>query len=100
MIQVRWADPTDTKGQITPSASRSIRSILKECADKHGISYDEIVSNRRQRNLVIARQEAMWRCKAETTATYPQIAMAIGHRDHTTILHGVRQHEKRMSAQG
>lgn len=71
--------------------------IIAEVAQKHGVSYDELISDRRQKRMIAPRFEAYWRCARETPASYPQIGRAFGNRDHTTILHGVRRHEKRLA---
>lgn len=76
---------------------RPIHAIIMEVAEKHGLTYSEMVSARRQKHLVLARHEAYWRCKRECTASYPQIGRAFGDRDHGTIMHGVKQHEKRIA---
>lgn len=38
----------------------------------------------------------MWALKQEGRWSLPQIGRLLGNRDHTTIIHGVRQHEKRL----
>jgi hypothetical protein len=87
----------DCAGTPTRKAPITMREIVREVARKHGVSVNDIVSERRPRAVVLARHEAMWRCKQETTCSLPQIGRAIGGRDHTTVLHGVRMHQERMS---
>jgi len=76
---------------------RSIQSIIKDVAAKHKISYEEIINERREARLVRARQEAYWRCAKETTASLTLIGRVFGDRDHTTILKGMRRHERRVA---
>lgn len=73
-----------------------LHKIIAEVAKKYALTYVDLISRRRTRKLVWPRQEAMWRCLKETTASYPEIGRAIGGRDHTTVIHGVRAHEARM----
>jgi chromosomal replication initiator protein len=42
----------------------------------------------------------MWLLKSMTSLSLPQIGRALGGRDHTTVMHGVRKHESRMLAAG
>lgn len=74
----------------------SIKGVIHEVCDRHGISYPEMVGPRRQGFIVAARQEAMWECAKRTGASLPQIGFALGKRHHTTIIHGIRKHQERM----
>lgn len=76
------------------------KQILAEVCAKHDISPMDILSARRRADIVVARQECMWRIRNETPLSLPQIGDRLGGRDHTTILYGVRMHEKRMAEQG
>lgn len=75
---------------------KTIRRICEEVAEKHGLTVVELRSARRSKYVVRARHEAFWRCRQETTASLPQIGRHLGGKDHTTVLHGIRMHEKRM----
>jgi chromosomal replication initiator protein len=52
------------------------------------VSQDAIYSNSRSRTVSYPRQVAMYLARTETDASFPQIGMHLGNRDHTTILHG------------
>jgi chromosomal replication initiator protein len=93
MIAVNWGEPQE-KRQTVPLLP--MHQIAVQVASQHGISHAEIISHRRQRPLVRARQEAMYRCKKETSYSFVQIARYFGGRDHTTVLHAVSKHEARM----
>lgn len=69
--------------------------IAEEVARKHGLTLHDLLSERRERRLVVARQEAIWRCKMETTMSLPAIGKRF-NRDHTTALHSIRKHEQRL----
>jgi chromosomal replication initiation ATPase DnaA len=74
-----------------------IHEIISEVAKRHGVTPIAIISDRRNTKLVAARHEAMWRARNETTYSLPRIGRAF-RRDHTTVLHGVAKHEKRIAA--
>lgn len=72
------------------------KSIIAEICEKHGIDWLDLASHRRSTEIVIARHEAMYRMRRETTMSLPAIGRKLGGRDHTTVLHGIRKHEQRM----
>ncbi|CDP50689.1 hypothetical protein [Devosia sp. DBB001] len=67
--------------------------IVAECAAKYGVSVKDILSMRRNKDIVSARYEAMWRMRQETTMSYPQIGAKLG-RDHSTVVHAIKRHER------
>jgi hypothetical protein len=76
----------------------TLEHIIKEVSIKHSVTRNAILSPRRQRSLVLARQEVMWRAREETALSFPQIGKALD-RDHTTCLWGARQHQARIEAE-
>ena len=70
--------------------------IIAEVAQAHGISVREMRSATRQRVIAWARQEAMWRMRRETKASYQTIARLLGLADHTTARHGALAHQARL----
>lgn len=86
--------------ELTATAPRGPfhgHKIAVEVAAKLGISLRELKSARRFRYLVEARQEAMSLMYEKTSLSMPQIGKIL-NRDHTTVLHGIRQHKKRLAA--
>ena len=71
----------------------TVHDIIFAVADDYGISVGDLVSPRRVANLIEPRHIAMYLAKKLTVKSLPQIGHAIGDRDHTTILHGVRKVE-------
>jgi len=94
MIAVVWGIPAVHR---KVSLEMPLLAIAKEVAQKHGLTVSQMFSRRHQRALTVARQEAYWRARNETTATFPEIGKAYGNRDHSTIIYGARKHEQRMS---
>lgn len=72
------------------------RRTVAMCAERHGVTYNDIMSPRRNKKIVIARMEAVWRVKMGTTWSLPRIGRFFGDRDHTTILHSVRTHQAKV----
>jgi hypothetical protein len=70
--------------------------IAKAVAKAHGLKFSNFISKRRSAHLVKARQHAMWEMRDNTTLSLPQIAKILGGMDHTTIIHGIKQHERRL----
>lgn len=75
----------------------TMRSILRHVAEETGVSAAELIGQGRKASIVRARQYAMYRMRQETRQSLPQIGAFLGGRDHTTVLHGVRAHAKRMA---
>jgi len=61
--------------------------ILSSTAERFNLSVDQLQSRSRTRNLVHARQIAMYVCRELTDLSYPQIGREFGGRDHTTVIH-------------
>ena len=58
----------------------------------YGYPKVELLSHRREAPFAITRQVLMWLVRtAAPDLSYPQIGAKIGHRDHSTVLHGVRK---------
>jgi len=75
---------------------KTVFEIINEVAEKHGLTYIEMLSQRRFKQIALARQEAYWRCTKETLASLPMIGRDFGNRDHTTILKGAKAYEQRL----
>lgn len=67
-----------------------IRHIQKEVCLEYGVTLLDMISRRKTRRVVEARQYAMWRARHETLSSYPEIGRAFD-RDHTTVMRAVRK---------
>lgn len=77
------------------------RDLISEVAARHGMTAADITYRGPgclKQRLSRVRQEAMWEIRQRTALSLPQIGRLFGLKDHTTILHGVRAHEKRIAA--
>ncbi len=65
----------------------SVQLIMDEVAAYFSLSVEELCSPSRSRQLVTARQIAMYLTRELTEMSLPRIGKAFGGRDHTTVMH-------------
>lgn len=65
----------------------SIEEIIKAVATKFTIKISDIKSQKKNKNLVQARQIAMFLAREMTSASYPDIGEKVGGRDHSTVIY-------------
>jgi len=75
-----------------------IRDLVEPVLQRHQLTWKDISGRSRRRPIVMARQECMWVMRS-AGMSYPLIGRFL-RRDHTTVLHGVRQHERTRLTQG
>jgi chromosomal replication initiator protein len=69
------------KGEI------SIEEIIKVIAGKLNIKISDIKAHNKNKNVVIARQIAMYLARKLTNNSFPDIGQKIGGRDHSTVIY-------------
>lgn len=57
----------------------------------YGLTLNQLLADRRTKDIVLPRQIAIYLCKELTAHSLPQIGRKFGGKDHTTILHAVRR---------
>lgn len=67
-----------------------IEKIISEVARTYNVSENDILSNRKTANLVLARQVAMYISRETTDLSYKAIGESFG-KDHTTVLYNVNR---------
>ncbi len=72
----------------------TIDEIQRRVSDHYKIRQAEMVSARRAREVARPRQVAMYLAKQLTPRSLPEIGRKFGGRDHTTVIHAVRQIER------
>jgi chromosomal replication initiator protein len=72
----------------------TIDEIQKRVSEHFRIRQAEMVSARRAREVARPRQIAMYLAKQLTPRSLPEIGRRFGGRDHTTVIHAVRQIER------
>ena len=73
----------DKPKEITPSL------IINVVAEHFGVSIDDIVSKKRNKEIALPRQVYMYLCRELTDVSLDSIGSNVGGRDHTTVMHGV-----------
>ena len=72
----------------------TVDEIQKAVCEHFALKQVDLLSQRRTRAVARPRQVAMYLAKTLTTRSYPDIGRRFGGRDHTTVLHAVRQIER------
>lgn len=75
---------------INPNMKRQITIdyIMETVADHFHITMKDLLSSKRNSNIVYPRHICMYLCRQLTNSTYEEIGSKIGNRHHSTILHG------------
>jgi hypothetical protein len=86
-------------GIDVPSAGASrIHEIQALVCRQLDVRRVDLMSHRRFRDSMVARQIAMFLCKKYTPNSLPDIGRRFGGRDHTTVLHAARRVAQMMSS--
>ena len=68
--------------------------VIEAVLNHFGVGRRELAGRSRTKEIVLPRQVAMYLLRAETGASLLEIGNELGGRDHTTVLHGIRQIER------
>lgn len=69
----------------------SAKQIIERTARYFQIPIEDIVGPKRDKDIVVPRQVAMYMLHEELRLSYPKIARELGRKDHTTAMHSVRK---------
>jgi len=75
----------------------TIDIIQKAVAATFNISVLDLKSSKRLKIYSIPRQISMYLCRIMTKSSYPEIGEKFGGKDHSTVIHAVRQVEKKLN---
>lgn len=75
----------------------TVSLIMGEITGYFNITVEQLCSADRSRELVQARQIAMYLCRELTDLSLPKIGQAFGGRDHTTVMYANRKISKEMT---
>ena len=70
------------------------RQVVDKTAKYFQLDAKLITSEKRDKHIVIPRQIAMYLLRSELHMSFPQIAVHLGRKDHTTAIHSVDKIEK------
>ena len=77
----------------------SIERIQKSVAEHFRISLSELRAKKRNKNIVLPRQVAMYLSRKLTNMSLPEIGNAFGGKDHTTVIHSCKKIESQINDQ-
>ena len=72
----------------------SVDMVQKEVAAYYHVTLADLKTKKRNKNVVLPRQVAMYLARKLTTHSLPEIGAAFGGKDHTTVLHAYKKIEK------
>ncbi len=74
----------------------SAEQVVKTVADRFQLKVADLKSKRRTRTVVFPRQLAMYLCRTLTDSSFPEIGRQFGGKDHSTVIHAVKQINERI----
>jgi chromosomal replication initiator protein len=72
----------------------SAKQIIERTARHFQIAMEDIMGPKRDKDIVMPRQVAMYMLRSELHLSFPKIARELGRKDHTTAIHSVEKIEK------
>lgn len=93
--EMRGLEPTlaIATGLLNVSKTRpkhlSAKQIIERTARHFQIPFEDIVGPKRDKDIVVPRQIAMYMLRNELKLSFPKIARELGRKDHTTAIHSV-----------
>ncbi len=83
-----------TVGKIAKERVVTVEAILREVASYFGLRVLDLKSSKKQKNISIPRQIAMYLSRKYTVSSFPEIGEKFGGKDHSTIIHGFNKIER------
>lgn len=78
----------------------SAKQIVERTAKYFSLPLEDILGPKRDKDIVVPRQIAMYMLRSELHLSFPKIARELGRKDHTTAIHSVDKIEKEISFDG
>ena len=75
-------------------SKNKIDMVQQIVADTYNITIDDLKSKKRNANIAVPRQIAMYICRVICEESFPKIGMEFGGKDHTTVMHSVDKIKK------
>jgi len=67
---------------------------VERTAKHFHLSIDDLLGPKRDKEIVVPRQIAMYILRSELHLSFPKIARELGRKDHTTAIHSVEKIQK------
>jgi chromosomal replication initiator protein len=91
VAEALFASSANRPKHITP------RQILEQTARYYSIDLTDLMSPKRDKEIVVPRQVAMHLLRSELKLSFPKIATECGRKDHTTAIHAVDKIAKELA---
>lgn len=78
------------KGHARPKHI-SPKNVIEKTAKYFQVPLEDILSAKRDKDIVVPRQVAMYMLREELHMSFPKIAQELGRKDHTTAMHSVEK---------
>lgn len=75
----------------------SAKQVVERTAKYFDISIEEILGPKRDKDIVVPRQIAMYILRSELHLSFPKIARELGRKDHTTAIHSIEKIERELA---
>ena len=82
------------KGKQHRPRSLTAKSIIEKTAQHFNVPVNDVMGSKRDKEIVLPRQVAMYLLRNELHLSFPKIATELGRKDHTTAIHSVDKVEK------
>lgn len=98
---------TKALAALTPTIASPAdpQAILESCSNYYNVPIQAITGKSRAKQIAEARHVAMYLLREDAELALKQIGLLLGHRDHSTVIHGVQKiahaliNDPRLSAQ-
>ena len=80
-----------------PTRDLSMEDVVRKVSELSGIPEDRIVGKSRRKEIVEARQTAMFLCRNILDSSLSSVGIYFGGRDHTTVMHAIKTIEEKKS---
>ena len=77
--------------------SVTAKQVVEKVIRYYQIKYEDLLGPKRDRDIVLPRQIAMYLLRNQLGLSYPKIAQELGRRDHTTAMHSVSKIERELA---
>lgn len=74
----------------------SAKQVVEKTAKYFQVPLEDILGSKRDKDIVIPRQVAMYMLREELHLSFPKIAQELGRKDHTTAMHSIDKISKEL----
>ena len=75
--------------RIQKNRKLNAKQIIDKVAKHYQVSISDLLSPKRDKDIVFPRQIAMYLMRSELDLSFPRIARELGRKDHTTAIHSI-----------